>query len=48
MPPREAVPLRLSMKETPPGRGPVSERVAAGKPVAVTVKVLRFRTVKVV
>ena len=43
-----AVPLPLSMKLTPVGRGPISDRVGVGEPEAVTVKLPKVPAVKVV
>lgn len=42
-----AVPLPLSVKVTPEGRAPVSERAGGGEPLAVTVKEPLLPTVKV-
>ena len=42
------VPSPLSLKVTPEGRTPVSERPAVGKPVVVTVKLPALPAVKVV
>ena len=47
VPPNVAVPLPLFVRVTPDGRVPVSEIVAAGKPVVETVKLAAAPTVKV-
>ena len=49
--PAAGVPLKIPVagaKDTPVGKEPVMERVGAGEPVAVTVKVFAMPTVKVV
>ena len=48
VPERVPVPSPLSVKVTPPGRAPVSERAAVGKPVDVTVKLPAVPVAKVV
>ena len=48
VPLREAVPLPLSVKETPAGRLPFSVNVGFGKPLVVMLKVPGLPTVNVV
>src|SRR6202000_2678026 len=48
VPARVAVPLPLSVKAMPAGRAPLSDRVAVGKPVVVTVNVPAVPTRNVV
>ena len=47
MPARVAVPSPLSLKVTPSGSAPVSDRAAVGSPVVVTVKEPALPSVKV-
>ena len=47
VPARKAVPLPWSVKVTPFGRAPASDRPAVGLPVVVTVKLPGIPTVKV-
>ena len=43
-----AVPFKLSVNETPPGNGPVSIKLAVGKPIVVTLNVPVVPAVNVV